>query len=129
MKAKKRKKPARKPSVRAKKRPARAKKPSKKVAKGKGSHLRQSKTDDFMEKIRKDNSMVEYFTKLRILNPAATLMSPENQTRREGSFVRLAHAREEFTAPVLTKGKAALSAQKRAQNENNVDSKPDFGEE
>jgi hypothetical protein len=76
------------------------------------AHLRKSKTEGFLEKIR-NNSMVEYFTRLRILNPAAQLMSKqnENEPRREGGFVRLAHAREEFTAPVLTKGKSVVAAQ------------------
>jgi hypothetical protein len=53
--------------------------------------------------------MVEYFTQLRIMNPAAQLGSNLNEPRREGGFVRLAHAREEFTAPVLTKGKSVLA--------------------
>ncbi len=69
------------------------------------SHLRQSKTDGFLEHV-KDNTMVDYFNRLKIINPAAEL----NEPRREGGFVRLAHAREEFTAPVLTKGKAATRA-------------------
>jgi hypothetical protein len=73
------------------------------------SHIRKSKTDDFMEKFksgRATEAMVEYFTNLRIMNPAAKLISGLNEPRREGGFVRLAHAREEFTAPILTKGKS-----------------------
>ncbi len=97
----------------AKSRPATKRKPKQKLA-GKASHLRQSKTEDFVERLKNNNSMVEYFTRLRILNPAAQLMSTGEQPRREGSFVRLAHANEEFTAPVLTKGKAFLAAQKEA---------------
>lgn len=72
-------------------------------------HVRQSKTDNFLENIRENNSMVEYITQLRIMNPAAQLTTNLNEPRREGGFVRLAHAREEFTAPVLTKGKSVSS--------------------
>lgn len=71
------------------------------------SHIKPSKTENFLERI-KENTMVEYMTQCRILNPAAQLMTSLNQPRREGSFVRLAHAREEFTAPVITKGKSVL---------------------
>ncbi len=53
--------------------------------------------------------MVEYFMNLRIMNPAAQIRSDLNEPRREGGFVRLAHAREEFTAPIITKGKSVLS--------------------
>ncbi len=79
------------------------------------SHLRQSKSKDFLKRLQQENSMVEYFTRLTILNPpAARLLSPETETRREGGFVRLAHAKEEFRAPVITKGK---SARKPTKNE------------
>lgn len=97
-KAKTKKTPKKKPARRSK-----LKKASSKV-----SHLRQSKTDDFLEKLRSNNSMIEYFTRLTVLNPpAAKLMSKDSGGKREGAFVRLAHAREEFTAPVITKGKSA----------------------
>lgn len=59
--------------------------------------------------------MVQYFTNLRILNPAAQLTSSLNEPRREGGFVRLAHAREEFTAPVLTKGKSVTPPRKTSK--------------
>jgi hypothetical protein len=78
------------------------------------SGLKPSKTPGFLKKLREENPMIDYFTRLTILNPAAQRLSPDNQSRREGSFVRLAHAREEFTAPVLTKGKAALSRKREA---------------
>jgi hypothetical protein len=77
--------------------------------------LRKSKTEGFLEKIREDNSMVEYFTRLRIMNPAAQLISGLNEPRREGGFVRLAHAREEFTAPVLSKGKSVEASKADAK--------------
>lgn len=80
------------------------------------SHLRPSKSKDFLKKI-KDNTMVDYLTRLRILNPASQLHSQLNEPRREGGFVRLAHAREEFTAPVLNKGKAfELPTKKTSQS-------------
>jgi len=44
---------------------------------------------------------------LRIMNPAAQIHSELNGAHREGGFVRLAHAKDEFTAPVITKGKSA----------------------
>jgi hypothetical protein len=78
--------------------------------------FRKSKTPNFLEKIREDNSMVEYMTKLRVMNPAATLTRQLNEPRREGGFVRLAHANEEFTAPVLTKGKSVASREKIDEN-------------
>jgi hypothetical protein len=86
----------------------------KKTSRRKKAPLRQSKTSGFLKKIRSDNSMVEYFTQLRIMNPAAQLTRNLNQPRREGGFVRLAHARDEFTAPVLSKGKYALAKQAEA---------------
>lgn len=73
------------------------------------SHLRKSKTDGFLEKFkagRSGDAMVEYFMNLRVMNPAAKRLTELNEPRREGGFVRLAHAREEFTAPILTKGKS-----------------------
>lgn len=76
-------------------------------------HLRHTKGDDFLKKLHEDNSMVEYFTRLRILNPAATLLKSLNEPRREGGFVRLAHAREEFTAPILTKGKSVQTKERK----------------
>lgn len=96
-----------------KKKTATKRSPKKRPPLSKASHLRQSKTEDFINRLKQNNSMVDYFTRLSILNPAAKLVSP-GETRREGSFVRLAHAREEFTAPVLTKGKAVIAAQKEA---------------
>jgi len=95
------------------------KKPAKRRATTKTNHLRQSKTADFLEKIRENNTMIDYMTRLRVLNPpAAALMSKDDPTapRREGGFVRLAHANEEFTAPVLTKGKSVASATKIVDN-------------
>jgi hypothetical protein len=74
--------------------------------------LRRSKTANFLKRIR-ENSMVEYFTQLRIMNPAAQLTTNLNEPRREGGFVRLAHARDEFTAPVLTKGKSVSRGRTR----------------
>ena len=72
--------------------------------------FRKSKGKDFLKHV-KENTMVDYMTRLKILNPPAehTL----NEPRREGGFVRLAHARDEFTAPVLSKGKAALARMKK----------------
>lgn len=67
--------------------------------------IRKSKSRDFLKNLKK-NSMVEYLTELRVLNPASSLRASLNEPRREGGYVRLAHAREEFTAPVLTKGKS-----------------------
>jgi hypothetical protein len=84
-----------------------------KKIKSEKKHLKNSKTKNFLERIRSDNSMVEYFTQLRIMNPAAQLTSNLNEPRREGGFVRLAHAREEFTAPVITKGKSVALRTKR----------------
>ena len=76
-------------------------------AKVKASNLRQSKTPDFLEKLKKNNSMVDYFTRLTILNPPSAKLMSKDETRREGSFVRLAHAREEFSAPVIIGGKSS----------------------
>jgi hypothetical protein len=73
--------------------------------------IQKSKTKNFLKRIR-ENSMVDYFTKLRILNPAAQLMTDSNEPRREGGFVRLAHARDEFTAPIITKGKSVQGSTK-----------------
>lgn len=70
--------------------------------------FQSSKSGDFSEKIKDNNPMEEYFTRLTILNPAARQGMPLNEPKRKGSFVRLAHAREEFVAPVLNKGKAAI---------------------
>ena len=61
--------------------------------------------------------MIEYMTELKIMNPAAQYNGLMNKPRRKGSFVSLAHAREEFTAPALSKGKSALSASKTSKNE------------
>lgn len=86
------------------------KKPVKKTAKKtKETKLQQSKTPDFLEYIKNNNTMVDYMTKLRIMNPAAEIKKNLNEPRREGGFVRLAHARDEFTAPKLSKGKYANS--------------------
>ena len=57
--------------------------------------------------------MIEYVTNLRIMNPAAKLQNELNAPRREGGFVRLAHAREEFTAPILSKGKSVTRMKKK----------------
>ena len=83
--------------------------PRKKKAPKKADHLKKSKSGDFLERFRRDTAMVDYLTSLRVLNPAAERGKTLNEPRREGGFVRLAHAREEFTAPVITKGKSALS--------------------
>ena len=118
---KKKKKAKKKSSKRAtkprRKAPARRKtaksaKKTAKRAKAASGHLRKSKTVNFIENIRENNTMIDYMTRLRVLNPpSAALMSPEGP-RREGGFVRLAHANEEFTAPVLTKGKSVASVDK-----------------
>ena len=78
-----------------------------------GSHLRKSKSGDFLERFRKDTAMVDYLIGLRVLNPAAERGKELNMPRREGGFVRLAHAREEFTAPIITKGKSVSSKSKK----------------
>lgn len=78
---------------------------------------RQSKTENFLENIRKNNSMIEYITALRIMNPAARLSADPTLPRREGGFVRLAHAREEFPAPVLNKGKAYEARRREEQSQ------------
>jgi len=80
--------------------------------KTKSTRFRASKTENFLENIRTNNSMIEYITKLRIMNPAATLQSSPGDPRREGGFVRLAHARDEFEAPKLSKGKSVSSARR-----------------
>ena len=77
--------------------------------------VRQSKTENFLENIQKDNSMIEYITNLRIMNPAATLSNQLADPKREGRFVRLAHARDEFEAPVITKGKSALRRKRSSE--------------
>jgi len=74
-----------------------------------------SKSKDFLERLHESEAMVEYLTRLRILNPAAKLLSNPTEPRREGGFVRLAHAREEFSAPVLSKGKAAERKRREAK--------------
>jgi hypothetical protein len=80
--------------------------------------FRKSKSPDFLEKFKNSTAMAEYFYSLRIMNLAADRTKSLSEPRREGSFVRLAHAREEFTAPVLTKGKsvqrAALKKRKKS---------------
>lgn len=48
--------------------------------------------------------MVEYFTRLTVMNPAAS--KEKDAPKRDGRYVRLAHANEEFEAPVFTKGKS-----------------------
>ncbi len=66
-----------------------------------------SKSGLFSAETLGKSSMVEYFTRLSILNPPATLSEQlAGPHKREGRFVRLAHAREEFEAPVLSKGKS-----------------------
>ena len=85
---------------------------SRKVKK-RAPHLKQSKSGNFLERFKNDNSIVEYLTNLRVLNPAAERGKDLNEPRREGGFVRLAHAREEFTAPVLTKGKSVSRKSKK----------------
>jgi hypothetical protein len=81
------------------------------------STIRKSKSDEFLKNLH-SNSMVDYFTELRIMNPAAQLTRNLNEPRREGGFVRLAHAREEFTAPILSKGKSVSSALKNSKRSN-----------
>jgi len=102
--AKKTAKKAKKTTKKLKRITRKSKKPAEKTEKT--SYMRRSKTAHFLKRILTDNSMVEYFTKLRIMNPAAQITSNLNEPRREGGFVRLAHAREEFTAPIITKGKS-----------------------
>ena len=75
--------------------------------------VKSSTKEEFLKSVRKRNPMVEYISQLRILNPAAEITSQLNEPRREGGFVRLAHAREEFTAPVLTKGKSVSAKKKK----------------
>ena len=91
------------------------KKPAKPRKKSTVSHFKKSKTENFLENLR-SNSMVDYFTELRILNPAAQLSTNLNEPRREGGFVRLAHAREEFTAPIITKGKSVEALKKKTNS-------------
>ncbi len=79
---------------------------------GKGS-VKSSSKEEFLKKVRENNPMVEYITRLNIMNPAAKALSQLNEPRREGGFVRLAHAREEFTAPVLNKGKSVIAKSKQ----------------
>lgn len=62
--------------------------------------------------------MIEYMTRLHILNPAAKLMSSESKERREGGYVSLAHAREEFKAPEISKGKGAAAEEKKKKRKN-----------
>ena len=50
-------------------------------------HLRHSKTDDFLKRLREDNSMVEYFTRLRILNSRRTA-SQLSQRASSGRWLR-----------------------------------------
>jgi hypothetical protein len=73
--------------------------------------FRKSKSPDFLERKKTDQAMVEYLTRLRIMNPAADLSSDK---ARDGRFVRLAHANEEFPAPVLTKGKSVSNPSNRS---------------
>jgi len=113
-KKKKKKKTTKKP-VSKKKPVARRKKAVSRRKKAAAPRFRKSKTEGFLEKIREDNSMIEYMTKLRVMNPAATLTRQLNEPRREGGFVRLAHANEEFTAPVLTKGKSVFARENRRE--------------
>ena len=78
--------------------------------------FRQSKSEDFLDRIREHNPMIEYFSALTIMNPASTLM---NQANRNGAFVRLAHAKEEFVAPIITKGKSASRKSSRMKRDLN----------
>ncbi len=89
---------------------------AKKAKKKTTQHLKKSKSPNFLERLREDNPMVEYLTNLRIMNPAADIKNSLNQPRREGGFVRLAHAREEFTAPIITKGKSVVAKKKRKRS-------------
>jgi len=77
------------------------------MADEKKGRFRQSKSDNFLERIREYNPMVEYFTSLHLLNPPAEKNPKLNKPRRSGSFTSLAHAREEFRTPNFTKGKSA----------------------
>lgn len=79
----------------------------------KTKHLKKSKSPDFLERFKKDQSMVEYLTQLRIMNPAAERNVLMNKPRREGRFVRLAHARDEFEAPKLSHGKSVETSKKK----------------
>ncbi len=77
------------------------------------ANVRKTKSKDFLKRLGEDNSMVEYFTQLRIMNPPAEIRNGVSVSHREGGFVRLAHALEEFTAPVLSKGKSVQTAVRR----------------
>lgn len=70
----------------------------------KSHRIRKSKSENFLEKFHSDRSMIEYLARLRMVNEPARTVSLVS--RREGRFVTLAHAREEFSAPVLTQGKS-----------------------
>lgn len=70
------------------------------------SNVKSSSKADFIESLKTNNSMVDYMSRLSVMNPAAKMEKDFNKPQREGAFVRLAHARHEFTAPVLSKGKA-----------------------
>lgn len=97
-----------------KRKPLKKKKTAKKRP-AKQSHLRQSKSSDFLEKIREHNPMVEYFSRLTVMNPPAEASTESSAQKRDGGYVRLAHAREEFSAPVITKGKGAERRKKENQ--------------
>jgi hypothetical protein len=75
-------------------------------------NIKRSKTENFLENIQKDNTMIDYMINLRVLNKASQFLSDSNKSSRDGRFVSLAHANEEFTAPVITKGKSAAKAKK-----------------
>jgi len=84
----------------------------KKVKRNKG--ILKSKTKGFLKQLRKNNSMIEYLIRLKIMNPAATLLSSESGNKRDGSYTSLAHANQEFKAPKLSKGKV-VEMEKRAK--------------
>lgn len=73
--------------------------------------IRRSKSDDFLKQVRQAG-MIEYLIRLKIMNQASLRQEPQIP-RREGAFVTLAHAREEFVAPVLSKGKSVSRKQRR----------------
>ncbi len=83
----------------------------------KKSHLRRSKSENFLEKLRSRKEgdhipMLEYFTRLSILN---TPSLRDGAPKKAGRFVKLAHANDEFEAPILTKGKSVSREKKRVQ--------------
>lgn len=88
------------------------KRKKKKIKKTKKRDVRNSKSRGFLKKIEKENPMLQYFSDMGLLNAAAESSSLLNPTDRKGSFVTIAHAKSEFTAPVITKGKSVSKKKK-----------------